>query len=124
MRLLQNMGHSEAFFNRLRQIRSDESFRLTESGTNSLIQIVSNALGQKAQVIILQYPTDHAQSIKKVLLQFDNKISVIDTRLWLLENTTSTQLINLIDNDIDHVTKDAARILGEKLADFVLSSGE
>ncbi len=119
MRTLQNTHRPQEFYSLLEKITAAESSGLPPIGRQALQKIINDCLARAVRVVVLQYPTDNANSLAETLSSFGDKITVVDTRNWLLTNSRPEQLLGLINEDMEHVTKNGAQILGQKLAEFI-----
>lgn len=122
MRTLQNTHRPQEFYSQLEKMNAAESTLLPPVGQQALRKVIDDCLARGMRVVILQYPTDNASSLAETLSSFGEKITVLDTRVWLLTYSKPGQLLDLIDEDMEHVTKDGAKVLGQKLAEFIAES--
>lgn len=121
LRMLQNLRQNAEFASLLSSMTENESYPFPQSEIGTLKHIVQACADARASLVLLQYPTDNAQSLRNILEPLSPSVSIVDTREWLLALPQRDRLIDLVDKDIDHVTSDGAKIIGERLADLIVS---
>ena len=119
LRVLQASKQYREFRETLERMTVEHSFKLSASAAEAYQQIARDCLQKHTKLIILQYPTDTADSLSRVFEPFASNTTIIDTRKWLIEYVSPELLPDQFDADMIHIKNDGAKVIGTRLDELV-----
>ncbi|NUN04299.1 MAG: hypothetical protein HUU57_00940 [Bdellovibrio sp.] len=88
---------------------------------DSLWKLTQILRHNKTKVILLSYPNQSTDQLKEAIPLFDTAVTVIDTSSYIESKLDQVEILELFQDDFLHLTSFGAQVVGEGIADHVLS---
>lgn len=120
LRIAHIAGDANVFAREFQSMGPEQSDVFLPSTLLHLHNAVDLLLEKGVRVVVVDYPSHHAQPTRQAFNKYDGRVEVLDSRNWLINQLPAEKLMAAFQVDCDHLEEVGAKIVGESLASAIL----